>query len=342
MGLVGYGYWGPNVLRNLMSHPVIEVVGLADSNSEARIRAEKAWPHVKTFESVTELLSSCRPEAVVITTPPPTHERITIECLEASCHVLVEKPMALSVIECDRMLASAKRSKKTLLVDHTFVYHPAVEYLVEHAHKLGRLLYFDSVRVNLGGFQPRTNVLWDLAPHDLSIIDVLTGGLLPTRVTALGVHHFNREVENLCYVTLMYPGEFVAHLHLNWAAPMKVRTIMLGGSDRMAIYDDCLPAEKVKIYDKGVSVTHPTEQDFRVSYRVGDMVAPAIKHREALEGLVGHFVDCIRGEATPRTSGEAGKRIVAILEAASESLRKGGEPIAVTPEIEIKQPLKAA
>jgi predicted dehydrogenase len=332
VGLVGYGYWGPNLLRNLVNQRGFEVIGVVDTDPAAQKRCAEIYPQIPIFSSLDDCLKQGKPDAMVIATPPASHRNVAVKCLSAGAHILIEKPLGLSVAECDDILELADSKGLQVMVDHTFAYHPAIQRLDQEVKTgaMGDLLYYDSVRVNLGGFQPRTNVLWDLAPHDLSILDLLTGGKVPSRISAVGIKHFNDEVENLCYVTMTYENNFVAHLHLNWVAPVKVRTIMVGGTRRMAIYDDNLPTEKIKIYDKGVTLEPSlTPQDFRVNYRVGDMIAPAISTREALTTLVSKFLECVtKGERTI-SDGQSGRRIVEILEAAALSLARGGEVIDV-------------
>lgn len=335
VALIGYGYWGPNILRNLKAHGGFEVCGVVDANPKTLEKYSRTQSETKVFSKVEELLSAEKPQAVVIATPPVTHHAIAIECLKNGADIMVEKPLALSVAECDDILNTAKKYGRKVMVDHTFVYNPAVQYLQESVSKgsLGDLLYYDSVRINLGGFQVKTNVLWDLAPHDLSILDLLTNGKMPTSVTAVGIRHFDKTVENLCYVHLSYEGKFSAHLNLNWVAPLKVRSIILGGSKRMAVYDENLSSEKVKVYDKGMSVQTPEEMsDVRAQYRTGDMIAPAIPIHEALQGVVNAFHQYVCEDKRPVSDGESGRRIVQILEAAAQSLQEGGAPIRLNEE----------
>jgi predicted dehydrogenase len=242
----------------------------------------------------------------------------------------VEKPLGLSVTECDEVLAEAERAGRKVVVDHTFAYHPAIRYLADQVKsgELGDLLSYDSVRVNFGGFQSGADVLWDLAPHDLSILDLITGAKDPVTVSALGRRHFNENIDNLCYVNLLYDDNFLAHLHLDWVAPVKIRTIMVTGSKKMALYDDNLPTEKVKLYDRRINVqAADANQDIRVNYKIGDMMAPAISTREALSSVISEFIDSILDEKPSVSEGKSGRRIVRILEAATQSMRKGGIPV---------------
>ena len=326
VGVIGYGYWGPNLVRNFVANLKCEVVGVVDADPGARARCAALYPHVPVYAEVGELLKRARPDGIAIATPPESHCALAIQCLEAGCDVLIEKPMAMSVEECDRILAAGERVGRGVMVDHTFMYHPAVELLEKRVRDgdLGDLLYYDSVRVNFGGFQAGADVLWDLAPHDLSILDVLTRGKVPQTVSAVGVKHFDQAVANQCYLSLAYKGDFIAHVHLNWTAPVKLRTVMVAGTKKMAIYDDNLPAEKVKIYDREVSLQPREAMDFRVSYRTGDMTAPAFFHREALEGVVSAFLRMIAEGVPPKSDGESGRRMLQILEAATLSMHQGG------------------
>jgi predicted dehydrogenase len=334
MLLVGYGYWGKNLLRNMAYSPDIEVVGVVDESEKSRQAVTSVYASMRTFSSLTVALQETKPAAVVISTPPDSHCKLAVESLRFGCHVLVEKPMAISTTECDEILVEAKKSNRIVMVDHTFVYNPAVRYLGQEIHRgaIGDLLYYDSIRVNLGGFQ-KTNVLWDLAPHDISILDYLTRGKTPTQVSAIGVRHFSSKVETLCYANFIYEDHFVAHLHLNWAAPTKVRQIMIGGSKKMVIYDDNIPTEKIRTYDKGVDLNHFTENDFRVNYRIGDMVAPAIPQTESLAILFVEFAHCIRANKKPIADGEMGRRVVGLLEAMSQSLEMNGKPVEVPADL---------
>lgn len=335
VALVGYGYWGPNLLRNLVHHGGFEVAGIVDARDEARAKCARTYPHLKTFATVEALLEKEKLDAVLIATPPPTHRPIAIQCMEAGADVLIEKPMALSVADCDAILDRAKALGRRVMVDHTFVYNPAVDYLASQvrAGALGDLLYFDSVRVNLDGYQTGADVLWDLAPHDFSILDHLLGGKQPREVSVTGAHHFGQQRVNLAYCHLRYENEFVAHLHLNWVAPVKVRTIMLGGTKRMAVYDENTPTEKIKLYDKGLIVDAKlAAADLRASYRVGDMVAPALSTQEPLANMLSAFHRYLTRDERPVSDGHLGRRVVEVLEAASRSLAQGGGYVPLAPE----------
>jgi predicted dehydrogenase len=328
MGLIGYGYWGKNLLRNMMSSQKIEVVGVVDSDPEHRSLAQHTYSALKTYNSIEELIKAEDFEAMVIATPPASHKHLAVECLEKGLHVLVEKPLALSTEECVEILQAAEKAGKNVMVDHTFVYNSPVIHLNEQINdnELGSLLYYDSVRVNLGGFQPQVNVLWDLAPHDLSILDFWSGGDMPEMVQATGVKHFGSSTENMCYVNMKYANGFNAHLHLNWAAPFKSRQVIIAGDKKMAVYDDTQPMEKIKIYDKTVQLDQADDTDFRVNYRAGSMFAPAIKQKEALLSMVEEFANSIADNRVPLTDGIAGSKVVQVLEALSKSLYNDGRP----------------
>jgi predicted dehydrogenase len=322
--LIGFGYWGPNLLRNLVFHGGYDVVGVAELNGELRTKCSKTYPHIPTFATVEEMLAKAKPEAVVIATPPNTHHDLAIRSMKAGAHVLIEKPMALSVAECDSVLQTARRLGRKVMVDHTFVHHPAVRYLKEQvvSQSLGHLMYYDSVRVALGGFQRSADVLWDLAPHDLSILDYLLNGEQPVSVAVMGARHYDPSRMNLCYLHLNYQHEFVAHLHLNWTAPVKVRTVMLAGDKKMAIFDENMGSEKIRVYDRGLVV-----ENLRANYRSGDMVAPAISSQEALSTVLSDFHAYLATDQKPISDGEFGRRIVNVMEAAVTSMKSEGAPV---------------
>lgn len=328
LALIGFGYWGANLLRNMLLNPRIEVVGLTERSPELRQKCKALYPLVPLFQTLQECLDAQKPEGVVIATQPDSHGMLAVRALRAGAHVLIEKPMATSVKECDEILNEARKANRNVMIDHTFLYHAPVSYLTKqiHAGEYGEMLYFDSVRVNLGGFQ-FTNVVWDLAPHDIAIIDRLLHGQLPTTCSAIGRRHFNAPSESLCYVTLAYNENFIAHLHLNWAAPVKGRQVTIGGTKKMVVYDDNTPVEKVRVYDKSVQLEQLTETDLRVNYRIGDMIAPVIPQREALADMLQEFVSCIQENRPALSDGESGRRVVLVLEALAESMRKNGQPV---------------
>ncbi|HWO56884.1 MAG TPA: Gfo/Idh/MocA family oxidoreductase [bacterium] len=327
VGVIGAGYWGPNLIRNFALVPDAAVTGVADAKPERRAFIAPRFPTVKVFASAEELIRWDQTDAVVIATPVHTHFPLAKAALEAGRHVLLEKPMCASVAECDRLIELAEKKGLTLMVDHTFLYTGAVRKIVAlvAGGEIGEVLYFDSVRVNLGLFQHDVNVLWDLAPHDLSIMDAVMGPGAEA-VSALGRAHLGTHVENIAYMTVMFNHGAIAHFHVNWLAPVKVRTTLIGGSRRMIVYDDTEPSEKVKIYDKGVDVATDVEKVHRtlVQYRTGDMHAPKIDDTEALLLVAREFADSIREKRAPLTDAHAGRRVVAVLEAANKSLTQEG------------------
>jgi predicted dehydrogenase len=330
IGVIGYGYWGPNLVRNFHETPGAQVTCVADMNPQRLDLLRSRYPGVKTMKDEQELFASPDVDAVAIATPVSTHADLTIAALRAGKHVLVEKPMAETSAKCRIMIEEAKRAGRTLMVDHTFPFTGAVRKIKEliQAGELGEIYYYDSARVNLGLFQHDVSVIWDLAVHDLSIIDyILTDK--PVAVSCTGISHVKGQTENIAYLTLFYAGNTIAHIHVNWLAPVKLRQTLIGGSKKMIVYDDLEPTEKIKVYDKGVSVeTNPDSiLEMKVGYRTGDMWAPKLDGSEALRLLARHFLECIAEGKTPITSAESGCRVVRIMEAATESMAKHGEMV---------------
>jgi predicted dehydrogenase len=327
--VIGAGYWGPNLIRNFSLVPGVSVTGVADAKPERRSFIGLRYPSVKLFESAQEMIAWDQTDAVVIATPVNTHFPLAKAALEAGKHVMLEKPMCASVAECDQLIELAEKKGLTLMVDHTFLYTGAVNKICDIVKKgeIGDVLYFDSVRVNLGLFQHDVNVLWDLAPHDVSIMDAVMAGGVAESVSALGRAHLGTKVENIAYMTVMFNNGAIAHFHVNWLAPVKVRTTLIGGSKKMIVYDDTEPSEKVKIYDKGVDVVGADVEKVHrtmVQYRTGDMHAPKIDDTEALFAVAKEFTDAIREKRPPKTDAHSGRRVVAVLEAANKSLASEG------------------
>jgi predicted dehydrogenase len=279
-----------------------------------------------------ELINDPQVDAVIVSTPVSTHYDLASKAFKAGKHVLVEKPMTCSVEEGEKLLEESTRVKKTLMVDHTFIYTPAVVKIRDMVTKgdLGKLLYYDSVRVNLGLFQHDVNVLWDLAVHDLSIMDFILGEQ-PSEVSATGVAHLNGQPQDVAYITCYMQNNLIAHFHVNWMAPVKVRRTLIGGDRQMIVYDDLEPSEKIKVYDKGVSLNESPEGVYQmlVSYRSGDMWAPHLATTEALKVEASHFVECVTTGKKPQTDGEMGLRIVKILESADKSMANRGQPVQI-------------
>lgn len=327
VGVIGCGYWGPNLIRNFNENYHTDIRYACDLIKERLERIKIRYPHVNTTANYKELLRNKDIHAIAIATPVFTHYKLVKESLEAGKHVLVEKPLTSAVREAEKLINLASQKGLVLLVDHTFIYTGAIRRIKEFisAGELGKMYYFDSVRVNLGLFQHDVNVIWDLAPHDLSIMDFIVDEK-PLSVVATGASHTPREIEDVAYVTVRFKGSLIAHFHVNWMSPVKIRKIIIGGSKKMVVFDDLDPAEKIKIYDKGIKLSKPDEKaayQTLVQYRIGDMYAPAIDNIEALRVEVEHFADCIKNNKTPITDGEAGLRVVRILEAADKSIKKG-------------------
>jgi predicted dehydrogenase len=333
VAVIGYGYWGPNLVRNLAAGPRTRVVAIADANPSRRQLAAVSYPHIRVYDDAAAAIAAPDVDAVAIATPIFTHHGLATLALDAGKHVLVEKPLAPSVADAEDMVAHAARANRVLMVDHTFVYTGAVRKIREliAAGELGRVLYIDSVRINLGLFQPDFNVIWDLAPHDLTIIDHATGGAQPRWVSAIGVSHYGRQ-ENLAYLTVGYDDGLLAHVHVNWVAPVKTRRTIIAGSQKMLVWDDTSPVEPVKVYESSVDVKHIDKESayaLNVQYRSGDVHSPKLDGREALAVMAQAFAAaCLDG--TPSPSGaDIGVRIVRILEAAQRSLEQQGARVAL-------------
>lgn len=332
VGVIGYGYWGPNLVRNFMEAPGSTVVAVCDLRSERLQSLKVRYPTIRTLTNTAELLADSSVDAIVIATPVTSHFELGMAALKAGKHVLIEKPLAANSEQATQLIEEAARRKRVLMVDHTFVYTGAVRKIREliTANELGDIYYYDAVRVNLGLFQHDVNVIWDLAIHDLSVMDYV----LPNKATAVsatGISHIPGQPENVAYITLFFENPQIAHVHVNWLTPVKVRHTLIGGSEKMILYDDLEPSEKVKIYDKGVTLSQSPEAVYEmlVSYRSGDMWAPRLDATEALQIEAQHFVDCIETGKQPITDGQAGLRLVKIVEAAEQSLRARGQLVEI-------------
>jgi predicted dehydrogenase len=332
VGVIGYGYWGPNLVRNFAEYPGSEVAQVADVRPERLAPIARRYPGVIATTNYRDLLNDPNIEAIVISTPIATHFDLALESLQSGKHVLVEKTLTATSEQALRLIDEAESRHRVLMVDHTFVYSGAVQKIKEvvDAGRLGRIYYWDSVRVNLGLFQQDVNVLWDLAVHDLSIMDTILG-VMPTAVAATGISIVAGGPINTGYLTCFFEANLLAHFHVNWLAPVKIRRTLIGGTSQMIVYDDVEPSEKVKIYDRGITVDTPSEAVYQlmVGYRVGDMWAPQVSLTEALRAETQHFVECVRTGRRSLTDGRAGLRVVRILEAASASLKQGGRPVEI-------------
>jgi len=329
-GVVGYGYWGPNVVRNLYQLEGSAVVAVCDKSPTARKRIQKSYPHVKVVSETADLMSSTDVDAIAIVTPVWTHYELTKAALENGKHVFVEKPFTSDSAQAEELINLAARKNLKIMVDHTFLFTGAVKKIGQLLDEgaLGKIYYYDSTRVNLGLFQHDVNVIWDLAPHDLSIIDHLIKET-PEAVSATGQTHLNGH-EDVAFITVYFPNKIIAHINVNWLSPVKVRTTLIGGEKKMLVWNDLEADEKIKVYDKGVNITSREGlYNLLVNYRSGDMWAPQVEQVEALKHELAYFVDCISGNHTPFNDGPAGLRVVKLLEAANQSVRKRGALIYV-------------
>ncbi len=330
IAVIGYGYWGPNLVRNFSLARSANVVAVCDKSADRLATVNKLYPAVSTYDDVDVMLSDPAVDAVAIATPVTTHFPLALKALTAGKHVFVEKPFTATADQGEQLIALADERNLTLMVDHTFIYTSAVRKIHEliTSGSLGQLYYYDSVRVNLGLFQSDVSVMWDLAVHDLSIMDFLLGQT-PSSVSAIGVAHVEGQPENMAYITCRFPNNLIAHFHVNWLAPVKVRQTLICGSEKMVVFDDVDMSEKVKVYDKGIILDENDAKVFQrhVGYRTGDMWAPRLDNIEALAIEAQHFVDCIESGETPLSDGRSGLRVVRILEAATRSMAANGAPV---------------
>jgi predicted dehydrogenase len=337
IGMVGYGYWGPHLARNLDRLPIAELAYIADLSPERRQAAGLECPGACITGDVQDVLES-DVDAIVIATPIRTHYAFAMAGLQHDKHVFVEKPLAANSAQALELIDEAERRGRTIMVGHTYMYNPAVEELrrLVQSGALGRLYYVDAVRVNLGLFQPDINVMWDLAPHDLSILEYVLG-MCPSRVSAHGRAHVRSHIHDLVYMTLEYPTGLLAHIQLSWLNPSKVRRFTVVGDQQMAVYDDVEANEKIRIYDHGVDAPEHTSRfsDFQLSYRYGDIVSPHIRWAEPLAVECRHFAESVMEGFTPRSDARNGLRVVRILEAADASLAADGAFVPIVYEREV-------
>jgi predicted dehydrogenase len=330
IGVIGYGYWGPNLVRAFAETPGLAVAAVSDLDAKKLDLVQRRYPAVEVTTRFQDLLQDPAIDAVAVATPVGTHFELGMAALKAGKHLWLAKPMAETSLQAHKLVEESEKRNLTLIVDHTFIYTGAVRKMgdVIRGGELGQLYYYDSIRVNLGLFQRDVNVISDLAVHDFSILDFLLGQH-PVAVSASGINHFPGTPENLAFITLFYDSGIIAHTNVSWLAPMKVRQILVGGSKKMIAYDDLQPSEKVKIYDKGVRFTDDPKEiyEMRVGYRTGDMWAPKLDGSEALRVEADHFVDCIAHGKHPQTDARAGLRVVELVEAATSSMRGRGETV---------------
>jgi predicted dehydrogenase len=328
MGVIGYGYWGPQIVRNFHSTDGCEIGVVCDKSFESLRRAKQAYPHIHATTDPCDVLASPDIDAVAVVTPVWTHFELAKAALDNGKHVFVEKPFTSNTAQAEELIDLAESKNLQIMVDHTFLFTGAVKKIRQLVQDgtLGKLYYYDSTRVNLGLFQHDVNVIWDLAPHDLSIVDQLIDDK-PEVVIATGQKHLNG-FEDLAYITIYFRNSIIAHINVNWLSPVKVRTTLIGGEKKMLVWNDLDADEKIKIYDKGVDITNgQSVRELLVSYRSGDMWSPRVEQTEALRAEAKYFIDCISNNERPFNDGVAGLRVVRMLEAADRSLKDRGKPI---------------
>jgi len=331
VGVIGYGYWGPNIVRNFFATADCTVRMVADGRPERLQLLAKVFPSIQGVRDASEIIGSTDVDAVVIATPVHTHFELAKRSLLQGKHVLIEKPMTSSVREADELIELALKKGLTLMADHTFLYTGAVQKMKEiiQTEVIGTPLYFDSSRINLGLFQPDINVLWDLAPHDISILAYLITEI-PESINATGISHTGNNIENIAYLTVNYNSNFIAHFVCSWSSPVKVRQTLIGGDKKMILYNDLEPSEKVRVYDTGYN--HKTEEDrtrIMVDYRTGDVYIPKLSSREALAGVADDFIQSVIHKRDPMSNATLGKSVVRILEASQESIKNNGKEIRI-------------
>ena len=329
MGVIGYGYWGPNIVRNFNSISSAAVTTVCDMEQSALYRVKKNYAGMNTTRNCDEILQSPGIDAVAIVTPVSTHYDLAKKALLNGKHVFIEKPFTANSAEAEELIELAEKKNLTIMVDHTFLFCGAVKKIKQliEADTLGEIYYFDSTRINLGLFQKDINVVWDLAPHDLSIMNYLIDRK-PVAVTATGISHFNNEMENVAYITIYFSENLLAHFSVSWLSPVKMRTTLIGGDKKMIVWNDLVADQKIRVYDRGVDNSQAMSQEkvnvMRMSYRTGDMWSPQIDEVEALKCEAEYFVECVDKNKKPINDGTAGLRVVKILEATMKSLKMGG------------------
>jgi len=327
VAVMGCGYWGPNLIRNFNACRRTRVAAVCERDADRLRRVKELAPRARLYQRPESVFDDPDIEAVVIATPAATHAELAHAALEAGKHVLVEKPLATSVRDAEKLVAAAEARDRILMVDHTFLFSPAIRKIKEliDEGQLGEILYFDSVRINLGLFQRDVNVLWDLAPHDLAIVDLLLGRA-PQSLTAIASCHASAGLEDVCHLHLDFGDSVTAAFHVNWLSPVKVRHLIIGASKRSIVYNDLNHSEQVKVYDRGISVAEDPEakRGVLINYRTGDAWSPHLEQEEPLQNVVRHFADCITSGRVPVSDGQAGLRIVRILQAAQESIQGQG------------------
>jgi predicted dehydrogenase len=332
IGLIGFGYWGPNLARNFNADPYLKLAAICDFSADRLETARRLYPQVKLLGNLDDFYKDTNIDIIAIATPVMSHFALAKRALISGRHVWLEKPMTEKVEQAKELTDLAQKRNKVIFVDHTFVYTGAVRKIKEliNQGELGDMIYYDSTRVNLGLFQQDVNVIWDLAPHDISIMDYL----MPFKkyeVSANGCFYFGNGIVPKSLLTIYMENNAVAQINVSWVSPVKIRQALIGGTLKMVLYDDNQPSEKIKVYDKGVELDFTKEELYhlKVQYRVGDMYSPKIEDHEALALAASHFVDCVSNGKIPLTDGEAGLEVVKVLVASSESLKKNGVPVKI-------------
>jgi predicted dehydrogenase len=331
VGIIGFGYWGPNLVRNFIQQANCKFLQIADLNPQRLSIAKKLYPELSTTSDFNELINNPEIDAVIIATPVFTHHRLALQALQNGKHLMIEKPMTSSLAEAEELREVAAKKGLVVMVDHTFLYTGAVQKIKEiiKSGSIGKPMYFDSTRINLGLFQPDINVLWDLAPHDLSILLHLIDEE-PMSVNATGISHTGNGIENIAYMTVNFQSGFIAHFNCSWSSPVKVRSTLIGGDKKMIFYNDLEPTEKVKIYDSSYNVMLKNENNsILVDYRIGDIYVPKIPTSEALSGVANDFLNSIMNSTTPLADSALGCEVVKILEASQQSIKNNGKEVLI-------------
>jgi len=331
IGVIGYGYWGPNIVRNFFGTADCDVYKVADARMERLHVLSRLFPSINTVPDAMDIINDPLVDAVVVATPVNSHFALAKKALEHGKHVLIEKPMTSSVAEADELIELALSKGLTLMADHTFLYTGAVAKMKELVDNMsiGKPSYFDSTRINLGLFQADVNVLWDLAPHDISILTYLITEL-PVSINATGISHTRNSIENIAYLTVNYQSDFIAHFNCSWSSPVKVRQTLIGGDKKMIVYNDLEPSEKIRVYDTGFNlITEEDKNRIMVDYRTGDVFIPKLSAREALAGVAEDFVQSVLNGKKPLSNALLGRQVVNILEASQESIKQKGKEIKI-------------
>ncbi len=329
IAIIGFGYWGPNLVRNFSAVKDCSIRTVVDFREERLRIVRQNYPNISTSTQIDDVMSNSAIDAIVIATPVFTHFELAQKALINGKHVLLEKPMTSSVAEAEALIELASKHQKVLMVDHTFLYTGAVQKMKQMIESgvIGNVQYFDSTRINLGLFQPDVNVLWDLAPHDISILNYLKKEK-PFSIQATGISHTKNNIENIAYLTVNYTSDFIAHFNCSWSSPVKIRMLLVGGDEKMIVFNDLEPTEKIKVYDTGYS--HKTDEEknkILVDYRIGDIYLPKIDNKEALSGMANDFISAITQQTIPISNFQSGLEVIRILEASQQSIKSNGKEI---------------